>query len=274
MRDTAPDTDLASRAEAASTARRRKGWARRFVVRGGRRMFRRLNNFLARESKVPDRPLLEKSDFPVIEKLEENWQVVGAELDRMLEMRDELPLFHEISPDQTRISYGANWKVFLLWGFGVRSERNCRRCPQTAALLESVPGLQSAWFSILAPGYQIPAHRGVTKGILRAHLGLRVPQDRESCWMEVGGERVVWRAGEAFVFDDTFKHCVANDTVEERVVLIVDFDRPMRPAGMALHRLMIAALKLSPYFRDARRHQRSWEVKFENAMATMERDLS
>src|SRR5581483_4607720 len=104
---------------------------------------------------------------------------------------------------QKRISQGQHWKTFVLYGFGVRSERNCTRCPATAAALARVPGLQTAFFSIIAPGYRIPAHQGVTKGILRVHLGLMVPRERERCFMRVGDQRVVWREGECVVFDDS-----------------------------------------------------------------------
>lgn len=273
-RDVEHETDRSTESDAATGSDRKGGSARRRIVGSGRRLFRRLNAFLARQSIVPDRPILDNTDFPFLPRLEENWQAVRDELDRLLEMRDELPSFHEISPDQGRISRGDNWKVFVFWGFGKRSGRNCGRCPRTAELLDGVPGIQSAWFSIIAPGYRIPRHRGVTKGILRIHLGLKVPRDRERCWMEVGRERVTWRDGECIVFDDTFKHSVVNDTVEERVVLIVDFDRPMRTPGRILHRAMIATLKLSPYFRDARRHQQSWEERFEKSYAALERALN
>src|SRR5262249_47856434 len=91
-----------------------------------------------------------------------------AELENLLRHRDHLPAFHEISPEQQYISRGDKWKVFILYGFGVPSERNCARCPETARLLRRVPRLQSAWFSILAPHYHIPKHRGVTKGLFYA----------------------------------------------------------------------------------------------------------
>jgi beta-hydroxylase len=82
-----------------------------------------------------------------------------------------------------------------------------------------VQDLQTAWFSILSPGYHIPAHRGVSKGIVRAHLGLLIPKEAEKCRMRVGDTINVWRPGEIFVFDDTYEHEVWNDTDEERVIL-------------------------------------------------------
>lgn len=44
-------------------------------------------------------------------------------------------------------------------------------------LRERLAGLTSAWFSILAPGHHIPSHAGVSKGVVRCHVGLVVPRD-------------------------------------------------------------------------------------------------
>jgi len=161
----------------------------------------------------------------------------------------------------------------VLYGFGAKSEKNCGRCSATAALLAGVPGLQSALFSIIDPGYRIPAHRGVTKGIIRAHLGLKVPAERDRCFMRVGDRRVVWREGNCVVFEDSFEHEVQNDTDESRAVLLFDFDRPMRPFGRLLHRTAIWALRHSPYFRDAKRNVAHWEDRFEQSYAAMEASL-
>ena len=40
----------------------------------------------------------------------------------MLESRDQLPSFHQVSPYQKRISTGDNWKTFVLHVFGDRFE--------------------------------------------------------------------------------------------------------------------------------------------------------
>lgn len=247
---------------------------RGFVVVNGRRLFRRLNAFLASQSICPDTAILGKAAFPFVSLLEEHHAEIRKELDQVLAARHSLPSFHHISPDQKRISRGDKWKAFVLCGFGERSERNCRQCPNTAALLEAIPGLQSAWFSIISPGYKIPRHRGVTKGVLRVHLALKVPRERERCYMIVDAETVSWEEGRCIVFDDTRHHEVCNDTDEERVVLLVDFDRPMRLGGRLLHRLMIGLLKLSPYFRDARRNQMKWEDTFEASVSRIERAVN
>lgn len=250
------------------------GRLRDCIVVKGRRLFRRMNSYLAAQSLVPDAAVLDNTAFPFVANLERHHADVREELDRILTMRDGLPSFHEISPDQKRISREDNWKAFMLWGFGERSERNCGRCPKTAALLETIPGLQSAWFSIIGPRYRIPRHRGVTKGIIRVHLSLIVPRERHHCRMIVGTDTVVWQEGRCVVFDDTRHHEVHNDMDEERLVLLIDVDRPMRLGGRIVHRTMVRLLKLSPYFRDAKRSHRRWEESFERRLSAVERDLN
>jgi beta-hydroxylase len=148
---------------------------RELVKAYGRSLLRKQARFLYRQSLIGDQPVLDKSIFPWIADLESGWPAIRDELDDVLQMRDELPSFHSISPDQRRISQGDSWKSFGFYVLGDRFEPNCKRCPETTALLEQVPNLRNAWFSILSPHYRIPPHRGPTNGIVRVHLGLKVP---------------------------------------------------------------------------------------------------
>ena len=111
--------------------------------------------------------------------------------------RDKLPRFQDISPDQMRISPDDKWRTFVFYGFGYPSERNCGLCPETAQVLRRIPGLESALFSILAPGKHVPSHHGVSKGLIRCHLGLKVPRERERCVMDVGPVTRSWEEGRA-----------------------------------------------------------------------------
>ena len=244
---------------------------RRLVKRTGRRLIKRAADLMVRQSLVADRPVHDARDFPFVATIEADWRKIRAELDELLKHRASLPSFHEISPDQQYISHGDHWKVFILFGFGVPSERNCARCPETARLLRSVPRLQSAWFSILAPRYHIPEHRGVTKSLLRTHLGLIIPQERDKCTMRVGGETVRWEPGKCVVFDDFYRHEVWNDTDEQRVVLIFDFERPMRPLGRRVNAVLMWGIKRTAYFKDAKRNQKNWDERLESAVQTADK---
>ncbi len=239
---------------------------RKKVKRYGKLFIRRMASYMGGQSLIDDTPIIDKTLFPPIKTLEDNWGAVRAELDGILKHREAVPLFQEVSPDQKKISIGDNWRTFILFGFGGKSEKNCRQAPETARMLETVPNLQSAWFSIISPGYHIPPHRGVTKGIIRCHLGLIVPKDAENCYMRVDDQIKVWKEGEAFVFDDTYEHEVRNDTEEDRVVLILDFDRPMRLGGRLFNRTFISLLKLTAYYQEPKKAMRSYEDQFEAAV--------
>ena len=238
---------------------------RRLVRRLGRRIIKAVANLMTRQSLIADRPVHDPSDFPFVAQIEADWQAIRTELEDLLKRRDNLPAFHEISPDQQYISRGDKWKVFILYGFGVPSERNCARCPETARLLRQVPRLQSAWFSILAPHYHIPEHRGVTKSLLRVHLGLMIPDQRNKCVMRVADNLVRWEPGKCLVFDDFYHHEVWNDTDQERVVLIFDFERPMRWLGRMVNALLMWGIKQSAYFKDAQRNLKTWDERLERA---------
>ena len=239
---------------------------RQRVKRFGKRLIRRMAGFLSKQSLVEDAPVMDRSQFPFLNEIEANWEAIRDEIRPLLQHRDAMPVFQELSPDQQKIAKDDNWHVFVLYGFGGKLESNCARTPLTSKLLSDVPRLQTAWFSILAPNYHVPAHRGVTKGILRCHLGIKIPKTPERCRMRVGDETCVWREGELFVFDDTYEHEVWNDTDEERVVLLFDFDRPMRFWGKVVHRSFIAALKRTAYFLEPQKKLPALEERLEAAI--------
>ncbi len=238
---------------------------RKAVKNTGRWVTRNLAAFLGKQSLVGDLPVIETALFPHLQVFVDNFQTIRGEAETILKHRDAIPAFHDVSPDQHKISTGKNWRTFILYGFGERLEKNCTQAPFTAKLLSEVPHLQTAWFSILSPGYHIRPHRGVSKGILRAHLGLIIPKDAEKCRIRVGDVIKVWRPGEIFVFDDTYEHEVWNDTDEERVILLFDFDRPMRALGRAVNNSFIRLMKLTAFYQEPKKNMADFEARFEAA---------
>ena len=220
----------------------------------GLALLKLLARLYSRQSLVPDVPVVPTHHFPFVADLEASWKDVQVELDVILQERERIPFLDKISPDQSRISHSQKWRAYFLWGLGTELTTNTARCPKTAALLRKVPGLRSAWFSILSPNYRIKAHRGITKGVLRSHLGLIVPQEWRRCRMVVDGEAIYWQEGKCVVFDDSRLHRVTNATSEERAILLFDFDRPMRWPSNALNRLVMSLMKRTAYYRDARRN--------------------
>jgi beta-hydroxylase len=188
--------------------------------------------------------------------------VIREEVERLLEDRDALPNFQDISKDQIEITTDDRWKTFFLYGYGFTAKLGVEMCPRTAALMREVPGMTTAMISILSPRKHILPHRGPYKGVLRYHLGLIVPQDAEACRIRVGDDIRHWEEGKSLVFDDTFNHEVWNDTDETRVVLFVDVMRPLPFPESLINWLIVKVIGFSPFVLDAKRNQEAWERGF------------
>lgn len=214
---------------------------------------------IARHSLVGDKPIFDNAQFPWVEAIEAQAPAIARELEAVLATPGRLPAFHEISPDVATITQDHQWQTFVFLGYGMRAERNLARCPATAAALDDIPGLRTAFFSILSPGKKIPLHRGPYNGVLRLHLALKVPREREKCWIEVDGQRYVWQAGRAVIFDDAYEHQVHNDTDETRVVLFVDFERPCKAPVSWLNKLLLSFAPLTPELQQAKTNHEKWE---------------
>ena len=91
--------------------------------------------------------------------------------------------------------------------------------------------------------------------------------------MQVADRRVTWEQGKCLVFDDFYPHEVWNNTDQERVVLIFDFDRPMRLPGRLTNKALMWAIKRTAYFKDAERNLKNWDERLEAAVTTAEEML-
>jgi beta-hydroxylase len=229
----------------------------------GARVLHSMEGWMLRYSRVPTTPFLGVDQFEWASRLEEGFPVIRQELDRVLEYRDQLPNFQDISTDQASITNDDRWKTYFFFGFGFKSQANCARCPETTALLEQVPGMTTAFFSILSAGKHIGEHRGPWRGLLRYHLALKIPEPAERCGISVGGEVAHWEEGRSLIFDDGYEHFAWNDTDGVRVVLFMDVLRPLRPPGEQLNRALIKAITWSPYVRDGKARHLAWERRFE-----------
>ena len=140
-------------------------------------------------------PFFDSNDYPWTRTLRQNCPLIQKELSAVLDSGEYIPELKEVSPEQARISKGQAWKTFFFHAYGRKLEENCRRCPETAELLEQIPGMTTAFFSILTPQTRLTphrgpfkGHRGPFKGVLRYHLALMVPKDADKCGIRIAGE--------------------------------------------------------------------------------------
>ena len=194
--------------------------------------------------------------------VEDEWQTIRKELAKVLARRDELPEFHDIAPDVASISSAPGWKTFLLAAYGAKSAKNISLCPETWRVLQKVPGLKTAMFSIFEPGKHLPAHRGPYNGLLRLHLGLIVPEPRDQVAIRVDNQICHWEEGRALIFDDAYEHEAWNNTDKVRVVLFVDFVKPLRFPANLVNWLILNMAVFTPYVREGYGKHREWERSF------------
>ena len=198
-----------------------------------------------------DRTFFDTESFPWVKKVEANWGAIRKEVDALLKDKEQIPYLQDISPEQGSIAQGRAWKSFFLFGFGNKIERNCARCRETARIVEKIPGLKMAMFSILAPRSHILPHRGPYKGLLRYHLGLLIPEPDLSCRIRVADEIRCWKEGQSLIFDDSHDHEAWNDSDRDRVILFVDFLRPLPLRFSLLNSLTVWRISKSAFVTEA-----------------------
>jgi beta-hydroxylase len=221
-----------------------------------------LESFIAKASVNGDPHIYDSQTFPWAAELEADWKKIRAELDAVMVYRDQMPSFQDILKEVSTIQTDNDWKTFFLAGIGMDCRENAQRCPETMRLLGKIPGMKTAFFSILSPHKHIPAHRGAYNGVLRFHLGLLVPQPREKVRIRIGNDFRNWTEGKALIFDDTYNHEVWNDTDGFRVVLFVDFTRPLKQPWHWFNERLLNIGTLAPFLREAGKKQSAWQKKF------------
>jgi aspartyl/asparaginyl beta-hydroxylase (cupin superfamily) len=185
--------------------------------------------------RLPAIPFYDRSLFPWLGELEAATPVIQAELTALLEesLDDFAPYiaYPKGAPVNQwgELNHSRKWTSLWLWKDGEKQQSVCDRCPQTAALLESLPMARqdsfapTAVFSALQPHTHIPAHTGSANVRLLTHLPLILPGPAR---FRVGNTTREWKMGEAWVFDDTIEHEAWNDADEMRVILIFDVWNP------------------------------------------------
>lgn len=209
------------------------------LLTGKRRRFNPEPTFMY----FPELPAIEffdRADFPWLDAFEAATDEIRNELvttlvaDReglepYIQYPDGVPL------DQWRdLNRSRRWSAYFLWNQSAPHPAHLARCPRTAELLKTAPQCDvagrgpTAFFSILDPHTEIPAHTGVTNTRLTVHLPLIVPP---GCAFRVGSETREWIPGKAWVFDDTIEHQAWNRSDSPRAVLIFDIWHPLLSAA-------------------------------------------
>jgi beta-hydroxylase len=194
------------------------------------------------------------SHYPELAVLARNYAVIREECLALIGGAVRIPGMEELTSYTAGGIHQIAWKSFMFKS-GTFIDENCALAPKTAALLRGIPGVYTAFFSVLEPHQHIKPHWGYWKGFVRYHLGVVIPHNNRDrkCWIRINpnawdhdnreaiaeGETYYWHDGDAVLFDDTFLHDAANETDQVRVVLFLDVARKMPWPLALLNRLFL-----------------------------------
>jgi beta-hydroxylase len=187
--------------------------------------------------------------FPEHKILKNNWQTMRDEALNIY-TNYNMQKFHEASLSSHEISSSGKWKSFILKWYRDPVKQTELLAPKTTAIVKRIPQLRSCMFSILEPYMHIPYHKGPYKGSIRYHLALKIPSDRKNCYIEVNDKKYNWTDGEDVIFDDTYKHCVYNNTDEIRIILFCDIDRPLIEPINSINKLFTDRASFSEWIKN------------------------
>lgn len=188
--------------------------------------FAPLNVFMYLFSAVPSTPYLKLEDFPELEILRQNWQLIREEGINLL-AQQQVKASEKYDDAGFNSFFRTGWKRFYLKWYNSHHPSAAIHCPKTTALLKTLPSVKAAMFAELPDKSRLPRHRDPYAGSLRYHLGLMTPND-DRCHINVDGALYSWRDGASVIFDETYIHYAENTSGQNRLILFCDIERPLK----------------------------------------------
>jgi beta-hydroxylase len=188
--------------------------------------FSPINTFVYLFSAVKKTAFLDSKDFPETQILEQNWQVILSEAEALLS-DGSVKASGKFDDAGFNSFFKTGWKRFYLKWYGKCHPSAIQKCPKTIELLKKTPSIKAAMFAYLPAGAKLVRHRDPYAGSLRYHLGLSTPNSNK-CQMIVDGETQYWKDGKSMMFDETFIHYAENKSSQGRLILLCDYERPVK----------------------------------------------
>ena len=160
----------------------------------------------------------QKETFPFLDIISDNFSIIEKEL-KNSEWFDwpEYNLWNK---------KGFQWQISPLFGFGIWLEDD--NFQETIKILKKIPGLKTAIFSRIGTKTRLNPHQGwasLSNEVLRCQLGIKIPTDGKSGIVVENEFRQVEK-GKWLIFDDSKIHSALNEGSSDRIVLILDIERP------------------------------------------------
>lgn len=126
------------------------------------------------------------------------------------------PYFYKAQAGETE-----KWKTLPLITWNIK-RKYLNHFVETGNILDRIPGLVSASFSMLEAGGEILQHNGDTDAHIRTHLCLFTAVEKNKLKFTVRNEIKSWETGKCLLFCDAYLHNGYNYSNENRLVMIID----------------------------------------------------
>jgi beta-hydroxylase len=161
---------------------------------------------------------------PGLETIKQNYEVIRSEAKVLLDtgVFQRPPAVDE--PGYNTFEKGG-WRLYpLKWYTKESGPRAVAACPKTCAVMDSIPAVRSAMFTVLPPGAKLGRHHDPVASSLRYHLGLLTPNS-EQCALTL--------------------HSAINKTDIVRVILFCDVEKtqlrgPVKRLADAVNNALVA----------------------------------
>jgi len=205
-----------------------------------------LNFLLTFFTKGQPKAVFPASSVPGLEKIKENYPVIRSEAKALLDGG-----FFQRPPSTDEPGYNSfervGWRAHpLKWYTKQCNPTAMKMCPATCAVVDSIPAIRSAMFTVLPPGVRLTPHHDPIASSLRYHFGLLTPNS-DQCAMTLDGVEYPWFDGEGLLFDQTYLHSIFNRTDIVRVILFCDVEKTqlrgfIKPFAEALNTYAVAKI--------------------------------
>jgi beta-hydroxylase len=179
-------------------------------------------------------PIMDLDKFHELDEIQDNWETIREEVLNLYRNH----YFEQTKQSGAQSSYDIGFRTFFKYGwskfylkwYGYTHDSAKQLCPNTVRILEKIPSVNGAMFTILPAGGQLTRHLDPVACSLRYHLGLETPNS-DDCFINIDEIPYSWRNGEALLFDETYPHYAKNNSDKPRLILMCDVERPMNFIG-------------------------------------------
>lgn len=180
----------------------------------------------------------EPRGVPGLDRLQASYPIIREEAKALLDAGAFQRAPTNDEPGYNTFERGG-WRLYRLKWYTKECDASARQvCPKTCAIVDSIPTVRSALFTVLPPGAKLGRHHDPIASSLRYHLGLLTPNS-DQCALTLDGVEYPWRDGEELLFDPTYLHSAVNKTDTVRIVLFCDVEKtqlwaPVKPLANAV----------------------------------------